>query len=520
MKRNKKYILPIIFFVVCTFFAYNVKASLCGSAERSASSYCNDETHICYRCTYDYHSVKGDLYQCVAKNSAPPTTGTVRIYNASVKVSLSCVSTQYGVYQKQVDEALKKQSVLEGCGSFEEARAELSDNCLLCPVFHVALVANQRMATISYGALAAGFRNVIIIVLALFIAYHTFLSVSAFTKQDVGKYLHTIAVQAFKVLLAALLLSNADYIYHYVINPLMEAGLEFGLKIINDAALEQLEKYTSLAESSMPTGVISQRLLAQVYGTVQLFTLSSMEMPLIGGKLICVASHSMANILPDMAVLLEGSIIWAFGWAIALACCFYLLDSAVRLGIFCTLLPFLIACWPFKITFTYTKKGFDIFMNALFNFVMMGLIISLTQQLTTQALTGGQGNADDIEQAMTNNDMDKLKELLDLSGVKFLVLLACCIFAFKLVSQVGELANNVSGTSGPTAKTSIGGKLGGLATQAATNAALGSKDSEGHRKGGLLGGAAKVTGLKGLADKASDKMGAISDTVRHKIGGS
>ncbi|MBP5215738.1 MAG: hypothetical protein J6039_04195 [Alphaproteobacteria bacterium] len=387
--------------------------------------------------------------------------------------------------------------------------------CLLCPVFEVVLKTDQTMSTMSYNSLAAGFRNVIIIVMALFIAYHTLISVSAFTKQDVGKYLQTIAVQAFKVLVAAILLSDSKYVYDFIINPLMQAGLEFGLTIINPQTAASLKEYVSsiLAQNQIPSGVISQNLLAQVLGTIQLFSKSSAELPAIGSALICVSktTASWKNIIPDISMMIEGIVVYAFGWAIALACCFYLLDSVVRFGIFCTLLPFLVACWPFKITAKYLKAGWDIFMNVFFNFVMMGLIISLTSELSSAALTGGNKSKAELEnilEYMNKNDIEDLKDLMDLSGTKFLVLLACCIFAFKLVAQVGELANAISGTSGPTSKDSIGGHIGGLAAQAAQKAGTAS-----------LKAAGKVSGVTGAIQGMKDRIANRSDNIRKNVAG-
>jgi hypothetical protein len=301
----------------------------------------------------------------------------------------------------------------------------------------------------------------------------------------------------------------------------MQAALEFGLTIIGTGVSEQLAENTNVSE--MPEGVISQNLLAQVLATVRLFSKSNAELPAIGSSLMCVACHTASwHSFPDISMLIEGAIVWAFGWAITLACCFYLLDSVVRFGIFCTLLPFLIACWPFKITSKYTKNGWDIFMNTFFNFVMMGLVISLSSELATQALTGGAGGKEEIEallQSANSNDLVALKDAMSLSGTKLLVLIACCIFAFKLVAQISELANAVSSTSGPAGKDTIGSKLGNLAAQTATRAAFGSKDKDGKRKGGIVGAAGKITGISGLVDGIKDRAAARHDAIRSRIAG-
>lgn len=418
----------------------------------------------------------------------------------------------------------KGDTVLSGCKPWSQKYAEIQ-TCILCPMFKVILKTDQSMATMSFRSLAGGFRNVVIIVLALFIAYHTLLTVSAVTKQDVGKYLQTILIQAFKVLVAVLLLTNSAHIYKYAINPLMQAGLEFGLTIIGSNVASQLSQYSGGEFlSEIPDGVISKDLLSKIFATVQLFSKSCAELPAIGSSLICVSTHTASwhGIIPDVSMMIEGLVAYAFGWCITLACCFYLLDSVVRFGIFCILLPFLIACWPFKVTFKYTKAGWDIFMNTFFNFVMMGLVISLSSELAAQALTGGNGGKEEIEallQSANEDDLQTLKDYMSLDGTKFLVLIACCIFAFKLVQQIGELANQISQTSGPTAKNSIGGHLGGLAAQTATRVALGGKGEGGKRTGGVLGAAGKITGISGAAAGIKQRMDNRVDNVRQKFAG-
>ena len=411
-------------------------------------------------------------------------------------------------------------AVMRGCKTWSERNAELK-GCILCSMFEVILATDQSMATMSFDALSAGFRNLIVVVLALFIAYHTLLTVSAVTKQDVAKYLQTISIQAFKVLVAVLLLTNSAYIYDFVINPLMQAGLEFGLTIIDSSIASKLSSYAN--STTMPKGVISQNLLSQVLATVKLFSESNSELPAIGGSLICVSRHTAAwHSLPDISMFIEGIVAYVFGWCISIACCFYLLDTVVRFGIFCILLPFLIACWPFKITFRYTKAGWDIFMNTFFNFVMMGLVISLSSELIAQAMTGGEGGTEELEallQGASSNDVLALKEAMSLDGTKFLVLLACCIFAFKLVQQIGDLANQISDTSGPTAKNSIGGHLGGLAAQVATRTVMGGKGEGGKRTGGIVGTVGKVTGISGAVAGVKDRINARGDAIRNRIAG-
>lgn len=405
----------------------------------------------------------------------------------------------------------------KGCVPLPVKFAEIK-TCILCPLFNVILRTDQTMATKSFSALAIGFRNLIIVVLALYIAWQTLITVSAFTKQDAPKYIGSLLVQAFKVLVAALLLSNPEWIYYYVINPLMGAGLEFGLALLFKAELlTEFNTLTNAEVPGMPDGVISQTLLAQVMASIRLFNKAAAQMPAIGSTLMCISWHEGAKILPDFSMLIEGLLIWGFGWAIVLAASFYLLDSAVRFGIFCTLLPFLIAAWPFKVTAKYTKTGWDIFMNCFFNFVMMGLVIGINSELIAEGLSGGKGGMDALIAAINGDRVDELKELMDISGTDFLVLVACCLFAFKLVGQINALATEMAGGGGSQG---IGNKIGGAAMQGVKKAtsmgakvggsaagftyeATGAKAKVAGAKAGVASGMAKMGTKVGLGSKAS-----------------
>lgn len=411
-------------------------------------------------------------------------------------------------------DALAGDPVTSGCRPLPARIAEI-ESCALCPLFEVILNADQSIATKSFSSLAAPFRSVVIVLLALFIAYHTLILVSSVTKQDAPKYINTLLVQVFKSALTILLLTNSAFIYSYVINPIMGAGLEFGLALLlksgdfgeGRSALDELRTLSAASTGKIGAGVIEQEVLANVLGAIKLFNKSAAKLPAIGSTLICVSVNEGTKFLINFEMFFQGLVLMAFGWAIVLISCFYLLDSAVRFGIFCALVPFLIAMWPYKVTTKYTKSGWDIFMNAVFNFVMIGLVISLTSELVIQASTGGKGGATALEDALNGNDIGLLKGMMDISGLDFIVLLATCMFAFKLVGQIGHLASEVSGTDGGT---SIGGKMGAQAAQAAKKVA---KTAVKAGKAVASGGASVAEEVveKGMSEKMKDATKDMKD---------
>ena len=132
------------------------------------------------------------------------------------------------------------------------------------------------------------------------------------------------------------------------------------------------------------------------------------------------------------------------------------------MGIIGALMPFLIACWPFKLTSSYTKKGFEMLLNSFFIFVFIGLVVSINLELVNAALgqstrnyqqcsdesckTGEVkvGALEKIYEAMNSQNEEELKELTDLTGMQFLILIFCCIFGFKFMGQASSLAGKMS----------------------------------------------------------------------------
>ncbi len=361
-------------------------------------------------------------------------------------------------------------SVTSGCTPLPERLSNLKA-CVLCDLFIIILRTDQTVATHAFNALAIPFRNVTIMVLGLFIAYHTLMAVSGLTKQDTSKYVNKILIQTFKAFVVVLLLSNHVEIYKYVISPLIRAGLEFGLAFAdsggNNSIMNNFDNHVKQETSHFQDGVIPKDLLSSVVVSVELFSEAAAKIPAIGSTLICVSTHEAANSyiwdlikIPNFEMWFQGMILFIIGWCIALSCCFYLLDGVVRFGIFCMLLPFLIASWTYKVTQKYTKAGWDIFMNTFFCFVMLGVVINLVSELLIQGITGGKSSMEEFEALINGNNISALEEATDIGGIDFIVLIASCMFAFKIVGKINELATTLAGGGGGS---NIGAQLGGTA---------------------------------------------------------
>lgn len=392
--------------------------------------------------------------------------------------------------------------VTRGCVPLPAKLAE-SRSCIFCPLFKTIFNAAQSMSTKAYDKLAGPLANVMLIGFAIVIAFMVLKNVSSFTKQDAPKFITELLVNMFKVLVAYYMLKNANIVYGYIVGPVLKAGFEFGSSL-----LFAENKYLAACDVSKTLQNVSNGVMpAYLYTNLDCFiraVQAEVAVPQsVGSSLMCVARNAgkesigpVRNVLWDFGMMFQGFAIWVMGWIISLAFAFYLIDATIQLGIIGALMPFLIACWPFKATRNYTSKGWGIFMNTFFVYVFMGLVVSINVELLGQGLTGSKGGFDAIMKALNGNNVQELKELLDMGFAGFLVLVACCLFAFKLTGQASDLAGTMAGGGGPK----IGANIGGLAYGAAT------KGVQGTLKTGL--GAAKAvsdkTGLTNVVNKGRD----------------
>lgn len=399
--------------------------------------------------TLDMSSVKGELYVYV-----DPKTG------------------KKFLFEKNGDTITSAVGVTKGCIPMPAKLAE-TQSCLFCPLFRVIFNAANDVATASAAKLSTTMAQILLLGFAIYVAFSVLKLVSSFTKQDGPKFVTELLGQAFKVFFAYILLIKIDYVYAYIISPVLSAGLEFGSSLL----FEKGNTYATLkscGDITVSGGIMPASLGDKIMCFIKAVQAELSVPQTIASSLMCVARNTAATeVLSvkfwDFGMMFQGALIYCFSWLISLAFAFYLIDATVRLGIVGALMPFLIACWPLKATSSYTNKGWEMFMNSFFTFVMLGLVVSVNVQLIGQGLTGGKGGFSAIEDALNGDKVQVLQELLDIGFGGFLVLIACCLFGFKLCGQAEQLAGKMA--AGGFADN--GAKICGLAASGAKAVTLG-----------------------------------------------
>ena len=374
-------------------------------------------------------------------------------------------------------------------------------NCPLCSIFRVVLQTDADLANVAWTGVAKPLSEIVGIFFLVLLAIEALKSVASMGGLKISSYLKSVLLTSLKIAITVLMLSNMHYIYDLFISPVITGGMELGLTIAQSGGGDFSSSEDAGAINSQG---IDPALFDKIMATVRNFGTAASTTPAVGMSLICNSWPSGWFSTPKIGMFLSGLIILLFGFMIWLAMSFYLIDCSVQLGMLCALVPLLIACWPFRMTQTYTTKGVKMMMNTFFNFTLMGVILMMAIQIINFALSGGgQFSFNDLVTALNNGNIDELEKISSLDGVRTLILIACCIFSMKLIAKVSALADQFS----PGAGMAIGAEMGGLAVAAATNTAKKAASSAGRVSGKSIYG--MVAGRSGLTGTAQDTVGAL-----------
>ena len=478
-------------------------------------------------------SVRGDTTACVQllQQVKAAYTPAVNAYNdmrtqiQSLKNlgSTECVCNESGTDYKcyGINENTGEETGGGGkCEAFTGIMQRLSA-CPLCGVFEAALNASARVAHVAWQSTAKPLSEVVIIFFLVLLAVESLKAIGSTSGVKLGSYLKSVFLIGLKAAITVTLLSNSQYIYALFISPVIKGGLDMGLAIASASGNIQCDTnpggYGIIASSEL-----DESLFNQVLHTVRCFGASAATLPAVGMGLICHSAPSGTwggDFLPDFHMFLSGLIMMGFGLMIWLALSFYLIDCTVQIGMLSALVPLLVACWPFDLTKQYTTKGVKMLMNTFFNFALMGTVLLVGTAIISFAVSGeGSSSMQDLLRAVNNNEADTLKKLASLDGMRVLMLLACCIFALKLIAKASSLAQQFSQGSGAD----TGSKMAGAALGIATVAGRGGLHSAG--KLGRYAGDALVenSGLgakfNAFTDKVSDAKHSGLAALGQKIG--
>ena len=378
-----------------------------------------------------------------------------------------------------------------------------SRECFFCPLIGVVYAVADKITIMANAAFAKSFSIVMVVGLAVWIAFRTLTFVSSMSKQDAAKYITELLVQSFKFLMAFFALAYYDQVFEYIILPLIQAGMAFGTEFIQvqtlyerfgEEFIEALKTASQDKDSSVlislgdkvPSDYIrnADNIFFNVYTYATIENLAhniNLEYSLlqtIGSSLICVGFKLMFFIFEaeeggfglGVASIVYGFFFGLFGLLFTVAFVFYLIDVVVQLGFVGVLLPFFIASWPFKKTSKYTSTGFELLLNSIFVFMSMGIIVNLSMKLISAAVAANtevaegesaiENGLSSLIRALTEIDTTTLSAMVNVISIGFILFLMANIMSLLLIQKAQEFADQFASGGLPSITSEAAGRAG------------------------------------------------------------
>ncbi len=380
-----------------------------------------------------------------------------------------------------------------------------SENCTFCELFKKLFNAASLIARSANTNFSGPTKTLVTIGFLIWMLIYVLRQITSFSQISTGEMLKGILFQGFRVAVVLILLGGAIYeVMDMTINPIMETGLSFGQSLNKSSSCDYSAPYmqniigydetTGYPKpndgSSSEVGGLSKHMGEQIICSLKNLEDSTGFLMSLGKYGMCIAwdPHYWIHkdFMPNLIYFSTGALLWLAGILLLLSFPWCLVDCILQLCIAVALIPCAVGAYAFKITSQYLKMIWNMFMNAVFNFVFMAIIVYIiNQHLRTWIgieIPEGMNPADEIYITSTT------AQGLAWWGVGFFKILLICIFCWTFFDEAGSMANefakgmylgNIGGKVGGTVSSSVS-KVGLGVGAAAGTAALGTASAIGH----------------------------------------
>lgn len=350
--------------------------------------------------------------------------------------------------------------LLSSCGECETIKGYLNggtgENCFFCPLFDVLTISGANAADKAWSIIAADAQPVVIVVIAIYIAFNTFKMVASLGQQSFADYLSDNKEGAlflgFKAAVIVLLLHPDNFMVRYVIAPLLEAAANVGIGLaggveINPPVIDKQNPWSGL--------------FALINEVARGFNDVAYEIVAIGKALICNSTDAWIILKWKLAMLLYGNIVLLFGWMVCIGVCYFLVDLIINLICASVLLPLGIALAISEKTMPHSKNIWNLFVNSFCSCLCLGAVLSLAiamielnmgggdvlEKINSASLMGRSDNA--LERLAANNQISQINEYMQKDG-RLIILIVSLTLLVKVIDSVKDLAKKLASTSGLT----------------------------------------------------------------------
>lgn len=344
------------------------------------------------------------------------------------------------------------------------------ESCWFCGLFKDIFNAASSIAKIANDGLAGPTKNIVGIGFFIWLAIFILRQIASFGAVKITDMLKGILFQGFRVTVVMLILGGALYqVMDLTINPILQTGLSFSRSFSESSTCPADAEYlknivgydANKGIQASSTGGLSIQL-----GTAFVCSIKKLEdnvsgMLEYGNHSICLSfkDFKALGLIPHAGFLTTGAFLYIVGAVLMLMFPWFLIDCMLQLCIVVALLPCAIGAFAFKITSKYLKTLWDYFMNSMFNFVFIAIIIFIITS-NFKSWLGFDFKTDSID---PNIFINATGNGLAWWGTTAFRILGICFFCFVFLDEAKSMAEKFAQAPTLGGGKGIGTMFGGLA---------------------------------------------------------
>lgn len=389
-------------------------------------------------------------------------------------------------------------------------------HCMFCPLFEVIFNTASKIAKLSFNKLAPAVLTLVWIAWALWVAMQILVFISSLETKDAPTLIKNLLSKTFVVIIVAVILnSDSSTFFSLAMEPIFNTGFRLAQLAVTDGTCTST--YNVMQDGGLPASM----------GTSILCTIEAIQGRLmatmsLGAASMCIAFYVKASlfIFPSIPYLITGLLIWCGAGIVIIIFPFLMLDAIFQLTVACALLPAAIGAYPFKNTQKYVKHVWDSFMNAMFNFVFLSILILILTKAIEITVTGA-----GIENLEGDDFQKAIVTTLAWGGVAVIKIVFVLLLAWAILDEATAFASKFAPSM---SNGGIGSQIGGMAAGGAKKLGLkawggaktvGSAVGETIKeKAGDMRRGMKMRGIEHMARNGNGTMKPVTDEAGNIIG--
>lgn len=348
-------------------------------------------------------------------------------------------------------------------------------SCIFCDLFEVIFNTASSVAKKSYNALSKGVISLVCVGFALWLGLTVMKFISAMEQKNPSILVKTILNKAFVILMVVMILrmDSADF-FGLALEPLFNTGFSLAQIVM---AGENGETCSGGYNILLPEngGGLPSSMGVSIVCTIETIQDKLLDLMALGSTSFCIAIKKEAYwgiaIFPHLGYFIIGICLWLAALMLMVIYPFLLIDSVLQLCVATALLPAAVGAFAFDATKKYVGKIWNAFLNCMFNFVFLAIIVfillsGLDSILQSAGITGNSS----LLNAGTSTSYETILDQLAWWGINFLKLVFYMVLSWAVLGETSAFAGKfASGIS----VGKIGADVGGLAASTTTKVGLG-----------------------------------------------